>query len=210
MISVILAEDHHMVREGFKRLLAEHSGIRVLADVGDGRDAVELVERLKADILLLDLAIPGLNGLEVIRRLQGKYIKILVVSMHADEARVIEALKSGASGYVLKDSSATELIEAIETVAKGLPFITPSLRNSWLTAALRIGISGRKSEALTPREKEVLKFAAEGESSATIGAKLVLSPRTIESYRAGLMKKLGLKSQTDLVRYAIRSNLCDL
>jgi len=127
MISVILAEDHHMVREGFKRLLAEHSRIRVLADVGDGRDALELVDRLKADILLLDLAIPGLNGLEVIRRLQGKHIKILVVSMHADEARVIEALKSGASGYVLKDSSATELIEAIETVAKGLPFITQKI-----------------------------------------------------------------------------------
>lgn len=209
MISVVLAEDHHMVREGFKRLLAENSEIRVLADVGDGHTATEMVERLKPDILLLDLAIPRLNGLEVIQRLQGHPTKILVVSMHADEARVIESLKIGASGYVLKDSSATELIEAIETVARGLPFITPSLKNSWLTAALRMANSSRNSHSLTRREKEVLELAAEGDSSATIAAKLVLSTRTVESYRASLMKKLGLKCQTDLVRFAIRAKICE-
>ena len=212
MITIILAEDHEMVREGFKRLLATESDLELIGEAGDGLRAVELVEKLKPAILLLDLMIPRLHGLEVIRRLRGQTeTKIIVVSMHADEPYVIESLKSGASGYVLKDSSPSELIEATRTVAKGNLFISPGLRGCALTASLRTMSGGplHDGDCLTNRERLVLQMAAEGNSSTIIAGKLFLSPRTVESHRGSLMKKLGLRTQTDLVRYAIRKKIID-
>ena len=210
MITIILAEDHRMVREGLRNLLATETDFKLVGEAGDGASAVELVRKLKPQILLLDLTIPRLHGLEVIRQLRGAPIpKIIVVSMHSDEPYVVEALKSGACGYVLKDSSSSELIEAIRAVAKGNLFISPSLKGFALNASLRKVSGGSLDDDanLTSRERLVLQMAAEGNSSATIAAKLFLSPRTVESHRGSLMKKLGLKTQTDLVRYAIRKKL---
>ncbi len=210
MITIVLAEDHQMVREGLKHLLAIESDFKLVGEAGDGLHAVELVEKLKPNILLLDLMIPRLHGLEVIRRLRSQHdTRIIVVSMHSDEPYVIEALKSGAFGYVLKDSPPADLIEAIRQVARGNLSISPSLRGCALAASLRKMSGGpvHDSDNLTNRERLVLQMAAEGNSSAIIASKLFLSPRTVESHRGSLMKKLGLKTQTDLVRYAIRKKI---
>jgi len=199
-----------MVREGLKHLLAAETDLKLVGEAGDGMRAVELVEKLKPQILLLDLMIPRLHGLEVIRQLRHQNdTKIIVVSMHSDEPYVIEALKTGAVGYVLKDSPPSELIEAIHAVAKGNLFISPVLKGRALSASLR-KISGgplHDGDNLTNRERLVLQMAAEGNSSSMIASKLFLSPRTVESHRGSLMKKLGLKTQTDLVRYAIRKKI---
>jgi DNA-binding NarL/FixJ family response regulator len=212
MITIVLAEDHQMVRHGLMRLLEDEDELSLVGEAGDGLHAVELVEKLKPKILLLDLMLPRLHGLEVIRRLRGQTgTKIVVVSMYADEPYVIESLKSGASGYVLKDSPPSELIEAIRTVAKGNLFISPGLRGCALSASLRTMSGGplHDSDNLTNRERLVLQMAAEGNSSSVIARKLFLSPRTVESHRGSLMKKLGLRTQTDLVRYAIRKKIID-
>jgi two-component system response regulator NreC len=211
MTTILIAEDHALVREGLKRLLdAEHS-FRLIGEAGDGNKAAELCEKLKPQILLLDLMIPRLHGLEVLRHLRREKsaTKTIVVSMHADEPYVIEALKSGASGYVLKDSPPAELIEAIKTVSNGGLFVSPSLKGCALNASLRKMSGGPLHDGanLTNRERMVLQMAAEGNSSSAIGAKLFISSRTVESHRGSLMKKLGLKTQTDLVRYAIRMNI---
>jgi DNA-binding NarL/FixJ family response regulator len=210
VITIILIEDHQMVREGIKRLLAPESNLRIIGEASDGRTALELIERRKPNVLLLDLTIPSLHGLEVIRALNRPcQTKIIVLSMHADEPYVIEALKAGASGYVIKDSSPNELVEAINSVMKGNLFISPALKGFALDAAVRTN-SGRRSpdgDYLTAREKQVLQFAAEGNTSVMIASRMFLSPRTVESHRSSLMKKLGLKTQTDLVRYAIRKQI---
>jgi len=210
MITIILAEDHELVREGFKHLLASETNFRLLGETGDGVRAVELVEKLKPHILLLDLVIPRLHGLEVIRRLRRRpATKIIVVSMHSDEPYVVEALRGGALGYVLKDSSSTELIEAIRTVKGGNLFISPSLKDRALSTSLRNVSRGPlyDGDRLTNRERLVLRMVAEGNSNSSIAGMMFLSPRTIESHRGRLMKKIGLRSQTDLVRYAIRNKI---
>jgi two-component system, NarL family, response regulator NreC len=212
MISIVLAEDHNLVRKGLKSLLGAEAGLALVGEAADGLQAVELVKKLQPDLLLLDLAIPRLHGLEVIRVVRRDFrTKIVVVSMHADEPYVMEALKMGAAGYVLKESTPEELLEAIRIVMAGGYYLSPVLRRSALTAAFRrTGSSTDPYTSLTPRERVVLQFAAQGNSNAEIAQKLCVSPRTIETHRANLLKKLGLKSQTDLVRFAIRKQIISL
>jgi DNA-binding NarL/FixJ family response regulator len=209
MITIVVAEDHRLVAECLKRLLADHAGIKVLGEASDGISAVATVKKLNPQLLLLDLTIPRLNGLQVLHQLKDHSTKVLVVSMHSDQGRIIEAFKHGAAGYVLKDSGSLELIEAIETVAKGQVFLSPSLRHALLNVVLRCRTSdsGDSYQLLTPREKQVLQLAAEGNTATKIAAELQLSARTVETYRGGLMKKLGLKTQTDLVRYSVRHHV---
>ena len=211
MTTIVLAEDHRIVREGLKALLAGEKDIRLLGEAGDGLEAVALVERCKPNVLVLDLMIPRMHGLEVIRRVHAEFsaTRVLVLSMHSDEPYVVEALHSGALGYVLKDCVGATLIEAIRSVAAGKRFLSPVLADRAIQAFCgnprEAGVDPH--ETLTERERLVLQLAAEGLSNPDIGRKLFISPRTVESHRANLMRKLSLRSQTDLVRYAIRKKI---
>lgn len=210
MITIVLAEDHKLVREGLKSLLTRNPTLRIVGEAADGRKAVELVQRLKPAILLLDLMLPGLNGIDALRELANvQATKVIVVSMHADDARVLEALRYGAAGYVLKESSAKELLDAIRAVVAGRVYLSASLS----PFVLNVSVEKRTQEhsdiclTLSSRERLVLQLGAEGRTSAQIGKQLSISRRTVETHRANLMNKLSPRSQTDLVRFAVRKNL---
>jgi len=209
MTRLILAEDHLLVRKGIVSLLANEPGMKVVAEAADGFEAAEMTESLQPDVLLLDLSLPRLSGLSVIRRLApNSKTRILVLTMHADGLNVREALSSGALGYVLKDSSPEELVTAIKTVIKGDPFVTPKLRRTAMDSVLRPKSNQTDPcSVLTSRERTVLEFAASGMTNAEVGQKLFISSRTVESHRANVMKKLHLANQTDLVRFAIREKV---
>lgn len=213
MTRIVIAEDHHLVRKGIKSLLSDQATIEIVGEAANGFEAAELTEKLKPDVLLLDLSLPRLSGVSVIRRLTGKSkTRILVLTMHADNLNMREALGAGALGYVLKDSRLEELMSAIEAVSKGVPFIAQKMRDSAMKSAME-GLlrpatrSEDPCQVLTPRERLVLSEAALGLSNSEIAEKLFISPRTVESHRAKIMKKLNLSHQTDLVRFAIREKV---
>ncbi len=211
MITLMLAEDHHIVRQGLRALLEGEKDFKLLGEASDGLQALELVARCKPNVLVLDLMIPRLHGLEVARRVHKEHssTRVIVLSMHADEAYVVEALRSGALGYVLKDCAASNLSEAIRTVALGKKYLSPRLADRAIDAFFQNpGESGLDPfDTLTERERLILQLAAEGLGNPEVGKKLFISPRTAESHRANLMRKLSLRSQTDLVRYAIRKKI---
>ena len=212
MTTIILADDHHLVRKALKVLLQAEDGFNVIAEAADGMEAIDLVEKKKPNILLLDLAIPHTHGLDVIRRVcKSNRTKVLVVSMHSADTYVTEAMKNGASGYVLKQSSPADLIKAVRQVCAGKIYLSPSLPRQEILASLRTkSNTGEKFDgaaAVTRREKIVLQLAAEGNNNTQIAKLLFLSPRTVESHRASFMRKLKLRSQTEIVRYAIREKI---
>lgn len=211
MITIALAEDHHLVRQGFKLVLTAESDFRLVGEAADGLEAVQLVEKKKPNVLLLDLMIPRLHGLEVTRQVHrdSAGTKVIILSMHADEPYVMEALRNGASGYVLKDCTAGDLVQAVRTVVAGRRYLSPALAERALTGYVEHPGESELDvyETLTNRERLVLQLAAEGKTSAEIATGLFISPRTAETHRANLMRKLGLRSQTDLVRFAIRRGI---
>jgi DNA-binding NarL/FixJ family response regulator len=211
MISVLLADDHQVVLSGLKAMLAGETEFHVVGEATDGLQVVPLVERHKPDVLVLDLMMPGLNGLEVARQLEKKVpsTRVVILSMHANEAYVVEALRAGASGYVLKQSPGNELSQAIRAVMTGRRYLSPPLSDE----VLRRFEERMTTTALDPydtlsgREREVLQLAAEGLTNAEIAKKLDIGKRTVETHRANLIRKLDLKSHADLVKYAIRRGL---
>jgi DNA-binding NarL/FixJ family response regulator len=211
MITLALAEDHHLVRQGFKLVLEAEPDFRLLGEAADGLAAVALVAKTRPNVLLLDLMIPRLHGLEVIRqcRRDSPGTWVIILSMHADEPYVMEALRNGAGGYVLKDCTAADLVEAVRTVAMGRRYLSPALAERALhTYVEHPGKSNLDVyETLTNRERLVLQLAAEGKTSSEIAGALFISPRTAETHRSNLMRKLSLRSQTDLVRFAIRRGI---
>ena len=211
MTTIVLAEDHHIVRQGLKALLGGEKDFKLLGEAADGLKAVALVESCKPDVLVLDLMIPRLHGLEVIRRIRSEHAatRVIVLSMHSDEPYVVEALRSGALGYVLKDCTASNLAEAISSVAAGKRYLSPVLAERAMEAFFQNPAQPGLDpyDTLTGRERLVLQLAAEGLNNPDIAKKLFISPRTAESHRANLMRKLSLRSQTDLVRYAIRKKI---
>jgi len=211
LITIVLADDHHLVRRGLRALLEDEADFSVVGETADGLQAAQLVERLKPNILVVDFMMPGLNGLEVARRVKQGSAKtrVLLLSMYNNESYVIEAFRNGAAGYVLKDSSADDLVSAVRQVASGHRYLSAPLSERAIETYLQKA-RGSKSdlyETLTGREREVLQLAAEGHSSREIAARLFISPRTAETHRANLMHKLGLHSQTDLIRYALRRGI---
>jgi two-component system, NarL family, response regulator NreC len=211
--TIVLADDHKVVRQGLRAVLEAEANLRVVGEAGNGLDAIRLVERLGPDVLVLDLMMPGLNGLEVTRQL-GKHSKkprVVILSMHKDEAYVIQALKNGASAYVLKDSSAEELVKAVLEAAAGRHYLSPPLSDLAIQAYLQRAASAPtgidRYDSLSSREREVLQLAAEGHTNAEIGKRLFISPRTVEIHRANMMHKLRLHSHTDLIRYALKREI---
>ena len=210
MTTVVLADDHEIVRKGVRSVLEAEKKFTVLAEVADGLAAVQAVEKHKPDLLFLDLSLPRLHGIEVLRQVRSAspHTKVLILSMHNDEPYVIEALRGGAMAYLLKGSDTAEILQAAREVLANRRFLSAPL-SDWAISAL----VSKPAEAtdplatLSPREREVLQYAAEGLGNSEIAEKLFLSPRTTETHRTNLMRKLNLQSQTDLVRFAIRKGL---
>ncbi|MDP2137705.1 MAG: response regulator transcription factor [Candidatus Didemnitutus sp.] len=210
MNTVILADDHDIVRRGVRAVLEADGRFQVVAEVSDGLSAVQMVEKHKPSLLFLDLSLPRLHGLEALRqiRITSPTTKVLVLSMHNDEPYVIEALRSGASAYILKGSESDEIVRATQEVLAGRRFLSAPLTEWAITAlAVKTPETSDAYNTLSPREREVLQISAEGFSNAEIAEKLFISARTAETHRANLMRKLNLQTQTDLVRYTIRRGL---
>jgi two-component system response regulator NreC len=211
MITLVLAEDHHIVRQGIRSLLEAEADFKVIGEVSDGLEAVRMVESLHPDILVLDLMMGGLNGLEVARQVSKHSPKtaIIILSMYNNEAYVLEALKAGAKGYVLKDSTTDELVKAVREAVIGRHYLSASLSER----AIENYIEKSKEtyidpyDTLTTREREVLHLAAQSCTNAEIAERLYISRRTVEVHRANVMHKLGLRSQPQLIRYAMKRGI---
>jgi DNA-binding NarL/FixJ family response regulator len=214
MSRIVLADDHSVMRQGLRALLQMEAGFTIVGEASDGNTAVELVEQLKPDVLVVDLVMPGLGGLDVLRevRRRSPATRVVVLSMHANEAYVQEALQNGASGYVLKDSEATDLIQAIRQVVAGRRYLSAAISERAIHAYSRKAGTGTLDlyETLTNREREVLRMVAEGRTSPEIAERLYIGVRTAETHRANLMRKLGLRSQADVIRFALRRGLIAL
>ncbi|MEP6637127.1 MAG: response regulator transcription factor [Acidobacteriota bacterium] len=211
MTTIVLADDHHIVRQGLRALLEVEQGFNVVAEAGDGFEALQLVEQLGPNVLVLDLMMPGLNGLEVTRQLTKHSPKtgIVILSMYANEAYVLEALANGASAYVLKDSNSADLVHAVREVAAGRRYLSPPLSDRAIEVyqAKAKAATLDRYETLTTREREVLQLIAEGHTSTDIASLLGISARTAETHRANLMHKLVLHTQADVIRYALRRGI---
>jgi DNA-binding NarL/FixJ family response regulator len=211
LISVVIADDHVIFREGLRVLLSAVPNLRIVGEAGDGLEAMQLVERLQPDVLVLDLMMSGLNGLEVARQVSHRVRKtrVVVLSMHTNEAYVLNALRNGAAGYVPKGSGSTELVLAIQEVAKGRRYLSSPLSERAIETYIQKTQDSSLDlyETLTTREREVLQLAAQSCNNADIATRLSISPRTVESYRTNVMRKLGLHTPTDLIRYALRHGI---
>jgi len=208
-VRVLIADDHAMVRSGLRLLLERESGVEVIGEASDGLEAREMALRERPDLAILDVKMPGLDGLGATREIreQAPEVAVLVLSMHDDERYLFEALKAGASGYVLKSQADQDLIEAVRTVGRGEPFLTPAAQEVLIKDVLTRG--SERSKGLTPREEEVVKLAAESHTNREIAEILSLAEKTVENHRAAAMRKLGLRDRTELVRYAIRRGLIE-
>jgi DNA-binding NarL/FixJ family response regulator len=213
MISIVLADDHPIVRQGLRALLQAEPDFRIVGEAGDGLEAAQLVERLQPDVLVLDLMMPGLDGLAVTRQVSQRapHTRVVILSMYANEAYVLEALRAGAVAYVLKASNSAELVRAVHEVTAGRRYLSPPLSERAIEAYLEKAEAAALDpyETLTAREREVLHLAAEGRTNAEIARRLTISPRTVEMHRSSLMRKLGLRSQADLIRYALRRGIIE-
>jgi DNA-binding NarL/FixJ family response regulator len=212
-VRILLVDDHALVRQGFKALLGAMPDVEVVGEAADGREALRLIRALAPDLVLMDIAMPELNGLDAtVHALRDRpQQKVIIVSMHAAEAYVIEALRAGAAGYLLKDADAAELERAIRAVARGERYLAPSVSHHVIDRYLRIerGEQGAEAEALTPRQREVLQLIAEGRSTREIAERFNVSVKTVESHRAQLMQRLDIFDVAGLTRYALRIGLID-
>lgn len=211
LTTVVLADDHQVVRNGLRALLEAEADLSVVGEAADGLEALALVERVQPIVLVADLAMPGLNGLDVTReaRRRSPETRTVILSMYTNEAYVLEAINSGAYGYVVKDASAVDFLRAVHEAAAGRLYLSPPLNLSAIEDYARRHRSAPVDlyETMTPRERAVLHLAGEGLTNAEIGTRLSISGRTAESHRANLMRKLGLHGQTDLVRYTIERRI---
>jgi DNA-binding NarL/FixJ family response regulator len=213
-VTIVVADDHEVVRVGVRRMLEAEPDLRVVGEAKNGFEVLPAVERLQPDVLVLDLVMPGLNGVEVIRQVMeaAPETRIVVLSMHANEAYVVDSLRHGAAAYVLKGSDGTLLLEAIRAVLAGNRYLSPPLSEGALKEYIEKaeGAPEDPFEALTARERQVLQLAAEGHTNTGIADRLGISRRTVETHRANLSRKLGFRSQSDLVRYALQRGVVRL
>ncbi len=209
MIRILLADDHALVRQGFRMILEAQPDMEIVGQAGNGREAVELAEKLHPDVVIMDVAMPELNGTEATRRLAASTprTRVLALSMHKDSVYVREILRAGARGYLLKDSGDTDLVAAVRAIAKGEGYISPAVSDAVLSD-YRKHVSD-PIDLLTGREREVLQSIAEGKTNKEIATSLNLSVYTVEAHRGRIMEKLNLHSTGELVRFALRNGLID-
>jgi two-component system response regulator NreC len=213
-IRIILADDHKITRQGLRSLIDESNDMEVIAEAENGRDAVELARQLKPDVIIMDVSMPDLNGVEATRQIvqDNPQMKIIALSMHSDTLFVSEMLKSGASGYLLKDCAFEELEQAIRTVTESKAYLSPSISGIIVEDYLHRLSKAEQStaEVLTDREREVLQLIAEGQSTKRIALKLHISAKTVETHRRQIMNKLDMHTVAELTKYAIRKGLTAL
>jgi DNA-binding NarL/FixJ family response regulator len=211
-VRILLADDHGVVRKGLRFLLEQQPGMTVTGEAGDGREAVRLAEELNPDVIVMDIAMPLLNGIEataqILKRLPAT--GIIMLSMHSDEGYLVRALSAGAKGYLLKDSAEEDLVRAVQAVASGRPFFSPRIAQALLDDYVRSlqqrGVDD-SFHLLTDREKEVLQLLAEGKTNKEVASVLNLSPYTVDTHRTNLMQKLGLHNTAEIVLYAVRKKI---
>ena len=212
-LRVILADDHPVMRQGLRTLLEQELTCKIVGEAADGLSAIALVAQYLPDVLVVDMMLPALPGLEVIRQVQAQVpaTRIVVLSMHADELYVREALRLGATAYVLKESQAHEFVLAVSEAAAGRRYLSQALSERMIDQYIQQGIgSSDPYDLLSERERTVLRLSALGQTAAEVASSLALSPRTIETYRTNLLQKLGLRNQAELIRYALRRGLITL
>jgi len=212
VLKVIIVDDHPVVADGIRHLLSAHPGIEVVATAGDGAEAVRLVGELNPDVTLMDLVMPLMNGIDAVREIiqRNAEARVLVLSMYSDSERVYQALQAGARGYVLKRDLSEELVGAIRQVGAGGRYLSPGVTDTVVTDYLHEKRAPEALSQLSARERHVLQMLVEGKSAAAVARRLQLSPRTIETYKARLMRKLGLTDLPALVKFAVRHGLTPL
>lgn len=208
-IRILLADDHPVVRQGFKLILDEQPDMEIVGEAGNGREALALAESLKPDVVVMDVAMPELNGIEATRRMAdaAPHARVVALSMHKDSVYVREILRAGARGYLLKDSVAADLVSAVRSVARGEGYISPAVSNAVLDDYRRHVTN--PIDTLTSREREVLQMLAEGKTNKEIAGILNLSVYTVDAHRGRIMEKLNLHSINEMVRFAVRNGLID-
>jgi len=212
-IKVLLADDHKLVRAGIRSLLERLPDLEVVAEASDGLEAIRLVEENEPELVLMDLAMPELNGLEATWHLTSRFpkVRVIILSIYANEEHVYQALRAGAAGYLLKSAATEELEFAIRSVTRGETYLSPSISKPLILEYIRstnVGISSLKR--LTPRQTQVLKRIAEGKTTKQIALQLAISVKTVETHRSALMTRLGVRDVASLVRYAVKVGLVDL
>lgn len=213
MTTIVLADDHPIVRLGLRTLLATELDFTVIGEAEDGKEAVDMVTRLKPDVLISDLIMPRLSGLDVVRlaHQQAPHTRVIIFSVHTDEPHVLEALRAGAAGYVIKATSTIHLVQAVREVVAGQRYLSPPLSEwaieAFLQRAMSAALGIDRYCMLTAREQEVLLLIVQGHTNAAIATQLSISPRTVETHRVNLMRKLDLHTQADLIRYALQHEL---
>lgn len=209
-VRVLLADDHEMVRSGIRALLEQIDGVEVVGEARDGRQAIEFVGSLRPNIILMDIGMTGMNGLEATTRIAKDWpdSRVIILSMHANEEYVLQAMHAGAAGYLLKDGSKEELETAVRAVAQGKSYLTPSISRHVIDSYVhRLGAEVSPLEKLTPRQREILQLVAEGRSNKEIASILNISLKTVDTHRTQLMERLDIHDVAGLVRFAIRTGL---
>jgi two-component system, NarL family, response regulator NreC len=211
-IRILLADDHKLIRSGLRLLVEQQSDLAVVGEANDGREAVSLAKSLKPDVIVMDIGMPNLNGIESALQITqaNPEIAVVMLSMHSDESYVLRALKSGAKGYLLKDSAESDLIRAVRAVADGKSFFSPAVSKVLLDDYVRkLKRSGAEDayDLLTPREREILQLVAEGKSNKDVANLLNLSVYTVETHRSNIMEKLNLRGIPELILFAVRKGI---
>ncbi|MGH8688796.1 MAG: response regulator [Burkholderiales bacterium] len=207
-LRVLLADDHAVLREGLRALLAPSAEVSVVGEVGNGRDALRLAEALQPDVVLMDISMPDLNGLDAARLILAKCAttRVIILSMHSSTEHVYRAFEAGASGYVLKESVGGEVLAALRAVRAGQRYLSPALREAYAQVE-RGATPASPLDSLSARERQVLQLVVEGRSSADIAREVHLSPKTVDTYRSRIMKKLGVRDVPALVKFALQQGL---
>jgi two-component system, NarL family, response regulator NreC len=211
-VRILVADDHGVVRKGLRLILERHDGLEVIGEAADGREAVRLAEELSPDIVIMDVGMPRLNGIDATAQILHRHPRagVIILSMHSDEGYIVRALSAGAKGYLLKDSAEEDLIQAVRTVARGRPFFSPRITQTLLDDYVRqLRQKGLQDsyDLLTEREKEVLQLISEGKSNKEVATILDLSVYTVETHRTNLMQKLNLHNTAEIVLYAVRKKI---